>query len=78
MKGTLLEPALEALSVLVYAVVTTALTVLGLFAEQAGANALATDQTLGLWMVGMGAVALVGAYLVATGRLLPRARALLA
>ncbi|WP_254543083.1 hypothetical protein [Halomarina pelagica] len=78
MNDALLEPALEALSVLVYAAVTVALTGVGLLTEQAGLTTLGTDQTLGLWMLAMGAVALGGAYLVATGHLLPRARALLA
>ncbi|MFC7155830.1 hypothetical protein ACFQPA_10220 [Halomarina halobia] len=78
MNDALLEPVLEALSVLVYAVVTVALTGLGLLTEQAGLSTIGTDQMLGLWLLAMGAVALGGAYLVATGRLLPRARALLA
>jgi hypothetical protein len=68
----------ELLSVLFYAVGTVLLAGLGVLTEQAGVEALAADTMLGVWLLGMGAVALCGAYLVATGRLLPRVRALAA
>ncbi|WP_254536522.1 hypothetical protein [Halomarina litorea] len=73
-----LELVVEVLSVVAYAAGAVLLTGLGVLTERAGVEALASDTTLGLWMLGMGAVALAGAYLVATGRLLPRVRALTA
>lgn len=72
------ELAAEVLSVIVYALGTVLLTGLGVLTERAGVEAMAGDATLGLWLLGMGAVALAGAVLVATGRLLPRVRALTA
>jgi hypothetical protein len=72
----LLGSIVEVLTVLAYAVGTGVLTVAGVLAEQAGIQAVGGDMMLGVWLLGMGAVALAGAYLVATGRLLPRVRAL--
>ncbi|MFD1513283.1 hypothetical protein [Halomarina rubra] len=73
-----LEPLVDLFQVLVYGFLTTLLTVGGLFIEQTGVSTLATDTTLGLWMAGIGAVALGAAYLVATDRFLPSLRALTA
>jgi hypothetical protein len=73
-----LEPFLDLFWVVAYSLVTTLLTVGGVLIEQSGVAALATDTTVGLWMLGIGAVALGAAYLVATDRLLPRLRTLTA
>ena len=75
MREVALEPFLDLFWVVAYSLVTTLLTVGGVFMEQSGVAALATDTTVGLWMTGLGAVALGAAYLVATDRLLPRVRA---
>lgn len=78
MSEALLGSAVEILTVVAYAAVTAVLTVAGVLAEQAGIAAVGSDLVLGIWLLGMGTVALVGAYLLATGRLLPRVRALAA
>lgn len=76
MSEALLGSVVEVLTVVAYAVGTAILTIAGVLAEQAGIAAVGSDLLLGVWLLGMGTIALVGAYLLATGRLLPRVRAL--
>lgn len=71
------ELAIELLGMLVYALGAGTLSILGIGAEQAGVHTLtAGDPTLGLWLVGIGLLALGGSYLLVTDKLLPQIRLL--
>lgn len=70
------EAAVDLLTTLWYVGASVAATLVGVVTEGASLHALATGQTtLGLWELGMGAVALfVGLYLLGYGEALPRVR----
>lgn len=77
MKGTAVELLVALAELAVYALGAVVLTAFGLVTENTGVQTVtAGEPVLGLWMVGLGAVALVGAYLVTTDRFLPRLRTL--
>ncbi|MFC5971537.1 hypothetical protein ACFPYI_09360 [Halomarina salina] len=74
MSDLALEPLLDLFWVVAYGLITTLLTTGGILVERAGLSTFPADTTLGLWMAGLGAVLLGGAYLVATDRFLPTLR----
>ncbi|WP_415380900.1 hypothetical protein [Halosimplex sp. TS25] len=75
MRELLVGPLAEALGVVFYVAVASALTVVGALAEQAGLHDLTTGQTtLGLWEAVFGAVLIYAGLNVAYHIVLPRLR----
>ena len=75
MQGTVSEPIAELLSLVLYAGIAAALTVLGTLAELASVETIASGQSLfGLWEVALGALLLYAAYNVVTELVLPELR----
>ena len=75
MRNSLLEPSVELALFAIETVLFGVLTTLGLLSEQAGLSSLSGGETLGLWYLYMGAVALyAGLYVLGYERVLPRVR----
>jgi hypothetical protein len=75
MSNSLVESGVELALLAIETVLFGTLTTLGLLSEQAGLSSLSGGETLGLWYVYMGGVALyAGVYALGYRRLLPRVR----
>jgi hypothetical protein len=71
----MVEYFVELLGTLLYVLGTGALAIAGVIAEQSGMQFVtAGDPILGVWLIGVGLIALYAGYFLATDKLLPRLR----